>query len=101
VHLIHPGQVLSPFEPEQFLEPATMAANALWVVADMEREIPAAVDPVLVTVVGGAPGRGIGVAPAGNETGPRAASGEVPAGPRAQIRLDQVCDLNGSHFTHP
>ena len=48
VNLIHPGQVPTRLEPEQLLEPMTVRTDALRVVADVEGEVPTAVDTGLL-----------------------------------------------------
>ena len=97
VNLIHPGQVPTRLEPEQLLEPMTVRTDALRVVTDVEGEVPTAVDTGLLITP---PHCRISVFSMDNGTGPQAAGGEVPAGPRAQIHLDQVCCLAGTRLMH-
>jgi hypothetical protein len=104
VDLVHPGQVLAWLEIEELLEPAAVMMNTLWVVPDMKRQVPPAVVASFTTTadrIGTAALRLRDVdAPGGDGTGPQATGGEVPVGPRAQVRLDQVCDLIVAHVIH-
>lgn len=107
VDLVHPGQVPVRLEPEQRLEPATVTMNTLRVVSDVERQVPSAVGrrlPVTSSIVVDAGVELLNLcadtAPARDGTGPQATGGEIPAGPRTQVHLDQVFDPTDVRVTH-
>ncbi len=97
VNLVHPGQMTPLLEPEQLLEPTTVAMNTLRVVPDVERQVPPVICGPFLTL--GTPT--LSAATRGRDgTGPQAAGGEEPTSPRAQIHLDQVRDLDGGGIAH-
>jgi len=103
VNLVHPGQVPPLLKSQQILESTTVTMNTLWVVSDMERQVPPVIGgptPVSAATAFTSPGMSAGSVRDGNGTSPQTAGSEVPTSPRAQIHLDQVRGLNGTGVAH-